>query len=122
MSCPQDTLKGCGTCATNTAKEAAAAIGAPSATGGGTTALTLQSNEEKQRRIKTAKRQIENHELITDPEILRLADNRGWTVAHYAAASQGQQFTDPEILNLANDRGLTVADVARRKKTPGPSA
>ena len=31
----------CGMCATNTAKEAAAAIGAPQATGGGTTALGI---------------------------------------------------------------------------------
>ena len=45
---------------------------------------------------------------FTDPEILIISDNNGWTIAH-SMAEKGYRFTDPEILKLSNYRGWTVA-------------
>ena len=51
-----------------------------------------------------------NDKRLYDPEILKLANDIGWTVAH-AMAARGHEFTDPEILKLVDDIGWTVAHV-----------
>lgn len=43
----------------------------------------------------------------TNKTVLKLADNSGWSVAHYMAR-RGHVFTDPEILDLKSNRKTSV--------------
>jgi hypothetical protein len=52
--------------------------------------------------------------LTQDPDVLRLANNRGWTVAHQLACYQTNWLTldiskDFDVLRLADESGWTVA-------------
>ncbi len=56
--------------------------------------------------------------VFDDHEILKLADNGGWTVAH-RMAWRGHVFDDPEILKLADNDGRTVADICDKRHPEG---
>jgi len=48
-----------------------------------------------------------------DPDILRLTDSFGWTVAHLQAR-RGWTTLDPDILSLRDEGGTTVLDILLR--------
>jgi len=53
---------------------------------------------------------VADGEKFEDPEILRLSDSLGWTIAH-VQANRGWTTLDPDILSLTRVDGLTVLDV-----------
>ncbi|WP_041224024.1 hypothetical protein [Deferribacter desulfuricans] len=59
---------------------------------------------------ENALKQVKNSQVFEDKTILKLANDKGWTIAH-VQATWSWIINDKEILKLANKRGRTVAHV-----------
>jgi len=60
--------------------------------------------------LREAWDRVDKGERFEDPEILRLTDSFGWTIAHMQAV-KGWTTLDPDILSLMDSRdGETVLD------------